>query len=277
ITSYGYWLWIVFSGWSYVSTVLGQMTYTVASLKLDSARSYVMQGASFTQGIISSIPIGGSISPEGFLLPILLLVVIIVTVVIVAVILIVIIVVIVGGVIVVVIIRVVVVIDVVSFILKLSFVIIGNPPIKAFISFSVFGTMFGHKIVRGQYLFVKSLFNSVKVILLACSITIGVSLGLGFLLGLSAFAMAAAYASRTTTTPSVISCRMAASVIADSSRNGLLPSGRDMIHNELSNSTKIDSSKGLSGGGIINLIDDEDLLMRMEILEWMIQQESQRL
>ncbi|GJS94813.1 hypothetical protein Tco_0801781 [Tanacetum coccineum] len=37
----------------------------------------------FTQGTISSIPIGGSISPEGFLLPVLLLVVIIVTVVIV--------------------------------------------------------------------------------------------------------------------------------------------------------------------------------------------------
>nr|GEZ98366.1 hypothetical protein [Tanacetum cinerariifolium] len=89
ITSYGYWLWIISSGRSYVSTVLGQMTYPVTSLTLDSARSYVMQGASFTQGIVSSIPIGGSISPEGFLLLILLLVVIIVTVVIVVVILIV--------------------------------------------------------------------------------------------------------------------------------------------------------------------------------------------
>ncbi|GKC37343.1 hypothetical protein Tco_1049727 [Tanacetum coccineum] len=59
-------------------------------------------GASFTQRTISSIPIGGSISPEGFLLPILLLVVIIVTVVIVIVILI-------------------VVVDDVSLILKLSF------------------------------------------------------------------------------------------------------------------------------------------------------------
>ncbi|GJU02664.1 hypothetical protein Tco_1113002 [Tanacetum coccineum] len=54
--------------------VLGQMTYLVASLTLDSARSYVMHGASFTQGMISSIPIGGSISPEGFLPSILLLV-----------------------------------------------------------------------------------------------------------------------------------------------------------------------------------------------------------
>nr|GEV28967.1 hypothetical protein [Tanacetum cinerariifolium] len=65
------------------------MTYPVASLTLDSARSYVMQGASFTQGTISSIPIGGSISPEGFVSSIMLLVVIIVTVVIVVVILVV--------------------------------------------------------------------------------------------------------------------------------------------------------------------------------------------
>nr|GEX87042.1 hypothetical protein [Tanacetum cinerariifolium] len=115
-------------GWSSVSTVLGQMTYHVASLTFDSPRSYVMQGASFTQGTVSSIPIGDSISPEGFLLPILLLVVIIVTVVIIAVILIVIVVAIVGVVIVVVIIRVVVVIDGVSSILKLSFVIIVTFP-----------------------------------------------------------------------------------------------------------------------------------------------------
>ncbi|GKB13886.1 hypothetical protein Tco_0847809 [Tanacetum coccineum] len=51
----------------------GQMTYPVASLTLDSARSYVMQGAPFTKRSISSIPIGGSISPEGFLPSILLI------------------------------------------------------------------------------------------------------------------------------------------------------------------------------------------------------------
>nr|GFC74918.1 hypothetical protein [Tanacetum cinerariifolium] len=107
------------------------MTYPVASLTVDSARSYVMQGASFTQGIVSSIPIGGSICLEGFLLPILLLVVIIVTVVIVAVILIVIVVVTVILVVIVVVkmviavIGVVVVVGDVSSILKLSFVIIG--------------------------------------------------------------------------------------------------------------------------------------------------------
>ncbi|GJU20276.1 hypothetical protein Tco_1153618 [Tanacetum coccineum] len=80
--------------------------HLVASLTLDSAGSYVMQGALFTQGMIPSISIGGSISPEGFLLPVLLLVVIIVMVVFVIVILI-------------------VVVDDVSLILKLSFVIIG--------------------------------------------------------------------------------------------------------------------------------------------------------
>ncbi|GJS78811.1 retrovirus-related pol polyprotein from transposon TNT 1-94 [Tanacetum coccineum] len=84
------------------STVLGQMSYLVASSTLDSARTYVMQGAPFTQRTIPSIPIGSSISPEGFLLLVLLLVVIIVTVVIVIVILI-------------------VVVDDVSLILKLSF------------------------------------------------------------------------------------------------------------------------------------------------------------
>nr|GEZ02464.1 hypothetical protein [Tanacetum cinerariifolium] len=86
------------------------MTYHVASLTLDSARSYVMQGASFTQGMISSKPINGSISPEGFMPSILLLVVIIVTVVIVVVILVVVVVAIVRVVIVVVITRVVVVV-----------------------------------------------------------------------------------------------------------------------------------------------------------------------
>nr|GFA23188.1 hypothetical protein [Tanacetum cinerariifolium] len=59
------------------------MIYPVTILTLDGARSYVMQGTSFTQGIVSGIPIGGNISPEGFLPSILLLVVIMVAVVIV--------------------------------------------------------------------------------------------------------------------------------------------------------------------------------------------------
>ncbi|GJS82844.1 hypothetical protein Tco_0749385 [Tanacetum coccineum] len=85
--------------------VPGQMTYLVASLTLDSARSYVMQGKSFTQGTVSTIPFVGSISPEGFLPPILLLVVIIAMVVITVVV-----VVVVGG---------------VPSIHKLSFMVIG--------------------------------------------------------------------------------------------------------------------------------------------------------
>ncbi|GJV28979.1 hypothetical protein Tco_1385427 [Tanacetum coccineum] len=100
------------SGWPFVSAVPGQMTHLVASLTLDSARSCVMQGTSFTQGKVSSIPTvfswGGSISPNGFLPSILLLLVIIVAV---AIVVTVILVVIVGeG----------------SSIIKLSFVIIGS-------------------------------------------------------------------------------------------------------------------------------------------------------
>ncbi|GKB42555.1 zinc finger, CCHC-type containing protein [Tanacetum coccineum] len=68
-------------------------------------RASLRRGASFTQGTIPSIPIGGSISPEGFLLPILLLVMIIATIVVTVVV-----VVAVGG---------------VSSILKLSFMVIG--------------------------------------------------------------------------------------------------------------------------------------------------------
>nr|GEV65318.1 reverse transcriptase domain-containing protein [Tanacetum cinerariifolium] len=80
------------SGWSFVFKVLGQMTYLVASLTLDSANSCVMQGASCTQRKISMI------------------------VVIVAIVRVVIVVVIIG----------VVVFSDVSSVLKLSFLIIGD-------------------------------------------------------------------------------------------------------------------------------------------------------
>ncbi|GKE23883.1 hypothetical protein Tco_1435395 [Tanacetum coccineum] len=67
---------ITSSSWPFVSTVLGQMAHLVASITLDSARSYVMQSAFLTQGTVSSIPIvfswGGSIRPEGFLSSVLL-------------------------------------------------------------------------------------------------------------------------------------------------------------------------------------------------------------
>nr|GEZ36756.1 hypothetical protein [Tanacetum cinerariifolium] len=113
------------SGWSFVFAVLGQMTYLVASLTLDSANSCVMQGVSCTQRKVSmvlfSTPFvlswGDSISSDSFLPSILLLVVIIVTVVIVVVILIVVVVAIVG--------VVIVVFGGVSSITKFSFMIIG--------------------------------------------------------------------------------------------------------------------------------------------------------
>ncbi|GKB66445.1 hypothetical protein Tco_0927857 [Tanacetum coccineum] len=76
---------ITSSGWPFVSAVLSQMAHLVASITLDSARSYVMQSAFLTQGVVFSIPIvfswGGSISLEGFLSSVLLWLVIIVAVV----------------------------------------------------------------------------------------------------------------------------------------------------------------------------------------------------
>ncbi|GKF55030.1 hypothetical protein Tco_0165370, partial [Tanacetum coccineum] len=85
MTNYRYWLLIASSSWSFVSAVSGQMTHLVASITLDSARSYVMQSAFLTQGMVSSISIvfswGGSKSPEGFLSSVLLWLVIIVAIV----------------------------------------------------------------------------------------------------------------------------------------------------------------------------------------------------
>ncbi|GKF58386.1 hypothetical protein Tco_0171923, partial [Tanacetum coccineum] len=70
---------ITSSGWPFVSTVL------VASITLNSARSYVMHSAFLTQRTVSDIPIvfswSDSIRPEGFLSSVLLWLVIIVVVV----------------------------------------------------------------------------------------------------------------------------------------------------------------------------------------------------
>nr|GEV25091.1 hypothetical protein [Tanacetum cinerariifolium] len=204
------------------------MAYFVAILTPGSAWSCVMQCTFPIDGIRSIISMV-SISLEGFLPSILLLVVIIVAVVIIAVILVVIVTdAIVGVVIVVMSIRVVVVVVIigivvivdygVSRIIKLSFVIIvtfpsmiwGIPPMKAFIIFSVFGTMFGYKTANSWNLLTPSdpigLFYSDR--LSVCIpprqgiIGQGISLGPVFLLGLSAFAMAAACASKDATTPS---------------------------------------------------------------------------
>ncbi|GJW89303.1 hypothetical protein Tco_0164643 [Tanacetum coccineum] len=76
MTNYRYWLLIASCGWSFVSVALGQMAHLVTSITLNSARSYVMQGAFLTQGTVSNIPTilswSGSISPEGFLSSVLL-------------------------------------------------------------------------------------------------------------------------------------------------------------------------------------------------------------
>nr|GEV96004.1 hypothetical protein [Tanacetum cinerariifolium] len=123
------------------------MTHLVATLTLDSAKSYVMQGASCTQRRVFMVPFvfsisfvlswGSSISLDSFLHSILMLVVIVVTVVIVAVILIFFVVAIVGVVIVVAIIGVVIFVMIIGVvivvvvggipsIIKLSFMIIGS-------------------------------------------------------------------------------------------------------------------------------------------------------
>nr|GEU53831.1 hypothetical protein [Tanacetum cinerariifolium] len=187
MTNYRYSLLIASSGWSFVYVVPSQMTHLVASITLNSARSCVMQGAFPTQGTVSSIPTiltwGGSIRPEDFLSFILLLVVIIVAVAIVVAVVLVVVAAIIG--------IVAVVVGVPS-IIKLSFVITvtdpsilwGNPSIKTSISFSVFGTMFGHKT--------------------------GVSLGSVFLLRLWVLAMVAACAFNVAVTLSATNCLMAA-------------------------------------------------------------------
>ncbi|GJS98027.1 hypothetical protein Tco_0819197 [Tanacetum coccineum] len=86
----------------------------------------IVASTSFTQGKVSSISIGGSISSEGFLSSILLSVVIIVTVVFVVVVLVVVVIAIVGVVIVVVVFGIIVVVGGVSSIFKLSFVIVDS-------------------------------------------------------------------------------------------------------------------------------------------------------
>ncbi|GJQ92502.1 putative ribonuclease H-like domain-containing protein [Tanacetum coccineum] len=124
------------------------------------------KGTSFTQGTIPSIPIGGSISPKGFLLPVLLLVVMVVIVIV---------------------ILIVILVDDVSLILKLSFVIIG-----------------------WAYAFYQDRASSVKFLVFAT----GAPVGLVFLLGLLALATIASCAFRAKEMPSVISCWMAAKVMA---------------------------------------------------------------
>ncbi|GJS12430.1 hypothetical protein Tco_0406902 [Tanacetum coccineum] len=136
--------------------VPGQMTHFVASMTLDSAKSCVMQSASFTQRKGSSVPFvfstpfvlswGGSISPDSFLSSILLLVVMVVIVV-VTVILVVVVVAIIGVVIVVVIIGVVVVVAIIGVVIVVTIigvvvvVIVGGVPSIIKLSFMIVGSL----------------------------------------------------------------------------------------------------------------------------------------
>ncbi|GJW09869.1 hypothetical protein Tco_1575696 [Tanacetum coccineum] len=174
------------------STVSSLMAYFVAILTPGSALSCVMQCTLPTQGMRSIISMV-SISLE---------------VVVVAIVGVVIVVMIIG---VVVMVMVVVVVGGVSFIIKLSFVIIG----------------FLHR--SWAYAFHQDKASSVRVPVANVTLFSSahllrentylvrsnhrISLGPVFLLGLSAFAMAATCASRAAVIPSVISWRMAASVI----------------------------------------------------------------
>nr|GEY20458.1 hypothetical protein [Tanacetum cinerariifolium] len=54
--NYQYWLLVAPSGWSFGFAVPSQMTYLVLSITLDSARTYVIQGAFLIQRTVSSIP-----------------------------------------------------------------------------------------------------------------------------------------------------------------------------------------------------------------------------
>ncbi|GJT00182.1 retrovirus-related pol polyprotein from transposon TNT 1-94 [Tanacetum coccineum] len=196
-----------------IAIVSSLMAYFVAILTLDSTRSCVMHSTFPTKGtrsIISTV----SISLEGFLASILLLRVIIVAAVIVTVIRVVVVVAVVGVVIVVAIIGVVRIIGIVvggggvPFIIKLLFVIIG----------------WAYAFHQDKASSVKvpvanaTLFSSAQLLRenadsVRSNERMRISLGPVFLLGLSAFAMASACASRGAVTPSVISCQMAASVI----------------------------------------------------------------
>ncbi|GKC96131.1 hypothetical protein Tco_1161573, partial [Tanacetum coccineum] len=157
-------------------------------------------GASCTQRTVSSIPIVGSISSEGFLSFILLVVVIIVTVVIIVVILVVVVVVIVGVVIVVAIIGIVVVVMIIGVV-----VVVGG---WAYAFHQDKASLIRVPVANVTLSFSAHLLreNTDSFPLFAT----GISLGSVVLLGLSAFAMAAAYASKAAVIPSVISCRMAA-------------------------------------------------------------------
>ncbi|GKE47198.1 hypothetical protein Tco_1478456 [Tanacetum coccineum] len=178
--------------------------------------------AFLTQRKASSIPTvfswSGNIRPEGFLSSILLLAVIIDAVAIIVAVVMVVLIVVDA------IIRVVVVVVESSSVVKLSFavtfpsILLGNPPMKASMSFSVFGTMFGHKTANSWNLLTPSdligliYSNRLGVCIPPGQgiISQGVPVGPVFLLGLLVLAIVAAWASRAATTLSATSFLMAA-------------------------------------------------------------------
>ncbi|GJW70903.1 hypothetical protein Tco_0127820 [Tanacetum coccineum] len=183
------------------------------------------EGASFTQRTISSISVGGSIISEGFLSSILLVVVIIVMVVIVVVILIVIVVAIVGVVIVVMIFGVVVVFDDVSLIFKLSFVERMNSTRALSVKVPVANV---------------TLFSSAQLLQentdsVCSNQRMRSSSRSGVPVGITSTCIVSACAFRAEEMPSVISCWMAAKVMAGVSNvNVLLGAlrGYGMIYND---------------------------------------------
>ncbi|GJX07223.1 hypothetical protein Tco_0195155 [Tanacetum coccineum] len=133
----------------------------------------------------------------------------------------------------------------------------GSPSMKASISFLEFGTMFGHKTANSQNLQIPGdpigLFYSdgLGFPLFAT----GISLGPVFLLGLSAFAMEAAYASRAAVIP-VISCRMASKVMASVSDKRIRTLRGDGIIHEVGDN---DANNGDDDEkGINNVFEEED-------------------
>ncbi|GJV92755.1 hypothetical protein Tco_1540568 [Tanacetum coccineum] len=152
--------------------------------------------------MISNIPIGGSISPEGFLLPILLLVVIIVAVVIVIVILI-------------------VIVDDVSLILKLSFTVISFLEQNHFYLSDplISGLCWACAFHQDKASSVKEpVANVYSLLSLPCTLAMEKTLtqnfsGFSVPIGIVEVAMAAACAFRAEEMPSLISCRMASKVM----------------------------------------------------------------
>ncbi|GJS75557.1 hypothetical protein Tco_0725438 [Tanacetum coccineum] len=187
------------------------LQFLVRSPPLDSANSCVMQGASCTQRKVSMVSFG-RISPNSFLSSILLVVVIIVTVVIVMVILIVVVVAIVG------------VVIVVAIFGSVSYVGAASPESEGIILACSIPIGWAYAFHQDKASLVRVPVANVTLTSLAHLLrentdsfplfATGISLGPVFLLGLSAFAMVAACASKAAVIPSVMSYWMAGKVMA---------------------------------------------------------------